>query len=196
MNKSIYIVRHGNTESNNRNVYAGFSPEGLTDEGIDQTKILGQKMRHLNVSTIYTSPIERAVQTAQILNNEINGQIILDSDLAEIRMGPWEGLSENDVMNQYPMQYRLWHERPSELNIPGRETLREVQDRALQVFKRAIQKDQNSDSILVTHVTTMRTMLLHVQRQTLDQYKTIDVPNTCTYKIAYQNGDFWVERVN
>lgn len=196
MDKIIYLVRHGNTLSNNKKIYAGSSPEGLSREGIEQVELLGEKMRDIPVSTIYTSPIKRAVHTARILNNDVGGEIIIEPDLEEIRMGPWEGLSENDVAKRYPDEYRTWLEKPEELRVEGREGLHEVQKRALRALKRSLSEYQETSSILITHVSVMRTILLRIFNLPLDLYKMIHVPNTCTYKAIFRNGKVSANRIN
>ncbi len=65
--KTIYLVRHGITRSNREKIYAGWGEEELIEEGVLGAEALGAKLKPLGISTIYTSPIKRALQTARII---------------------------------------------------------------------------------------------------------------------------------
>lgn len=196
MVKTVYLVRHGNIPSNNNKIYAGCSDEVLSEDGITQAEGLGKWMQDLDISTIYTSPIRRAIQTAQILNKYIKGELVVEPDLKEMKMGPWEGLSEDEVANKYPSAYQIWLKRPAELRLDGREALRDVQQRALKVINKILKENQNNTTLLVTHVAIIRCLLLYFNHLPLDLYKTIDIPNICTHKVIFGKGNIEIEKIN
>ena len=101
----IALVRHGEIPSNVNKVYAGRSPENLTEKGVRQAQDVANKLLSFNVGAIFTSPIQRAVQTAEIIRSKINAELITITAFRELEMGPWEGLSENDIAIQYPKEW-------------------------------------------------------------------------------------------
>lgn len=178
---TIYMLRHGITRSNRERIYAGWSDERLTEEGIIRVNTLGRVIKDWSISAIYTSPIRRAVQTAHILNNYIKGQIIIDHDLREMKMGPWEGMSENEVERKFPYEYKIWQEKPSELVLDGRETLWEIQQRSVNAINRITERGKIS--LVVTHVAIIRCIILYFNHLSLNFYKSISVPNTYVHHL-------------
>ncbi len=80
-NKTIYLIHHGNTRSNTEKVYAGWSKEPLAEKGIMQANTAGKQMRNWGISVLYTSPIKRAIHTAEILNEHIKTKLTVDLTL-------------------------------------------------------------------------------------------------------------------
>lgn len=93
----IYLVRHGECDSNLKKIY-NYKYEGLNDTGKEQAKILRDKIKDIHFDIIYSSPLLRAKQTAEILNIQ-NTQIIYDERLREREHGNLEGKSL-DVTNR------------------------------------------------------------------------------------------------
>ena len=104
----VYLIRHSVTESNKKKIYAGWSEEELAHEGIVQADRLGIRLKNSKISKIYSSPIKRALQTAEIINKYMKTEIKIESGFKEMQLGPWEGLSEDQVELNFPTEYRLW----------------------------------------------------------------------------------------
>lgn len=190
MNKTIYLVRHGCTVSNQRGVYAGSSKEGLTEKGAAHADALGRKMAKWGIESIYTSPVGRAVQTAEILNKHIGAELTVEPDLDEMKLGPWEGLSENVVAQRYPNELRMWQSQPSKLRLRERETLEDIQSRAVNAINKISEHHFCTTSLAVTHVAVIRCLIMHFRKLDLDTYKKINIPNLCTHQLLFQNGLF------
>ena len=86
------MIRHGEIPSNVNKVYAGRSPEGLTEKGVQQARQVSEKLKEYEVEAIYSSPIQRALQTAQIISEKNGLDFRVEEAFREIEMGPWEGL--------------------------------------------------------------------------------------------------------
>jgi len=112
----------------------GRSQEGLAPEGIAQAENLGKSLLHLGIKRIYSSPMYRALETASIIANTLKVPLEIERDLPEMELGIWAGLTEEEVSKKFPEDYRLWNTKPANLILPGRETLAEVQDRALKAI--------------------------------------------------------------
>ncbi len=94
-------------------------------------------MSDRNIDVIYTSPIRRAIQTAEIISTFLNvSKIRIEEALKEMKLGPWEGLSENEIAIKYPEEFKLWNSKPVKLKLPGRETLSTVQNRAVKAVRK------------------------------------------------------------
>ena len=100
-------------------------------------------------------------------------------------MGPWEGMSEEDVAKQYPKEWAQWNTSPESLSINGRETLQELQTRVVQGM-RNIEKLNNCTSVLVvTHVAVIRVVTLFARDISLNLYKSIDVGNAKVFRFSF-----------
>lgn len=182
---TIFLIRHGITNSNIEKVYAGWGEEELNGEGIAQTNMLGGKMQGWGISTIYASPIKRALQTAQILNRYIGEKLVIEPDFEEMKMGPWEGLSERKIAVEYPSEYKIWLEKPGGLKLHGRETLDEVQQRAVRAINKILKIESGRISLVVTHVAIIRCLFLYFNHLPLNLYKTIDIPNLSVFQLTW-----------
>ena len=180
----ILLVRHGEILSNLKKVYAGKSSEALTEKGVLQAEILSQKLKsEYNVHAMYSSPIQRAVQTAELISELTGIDYKIDYSFRELEMGPWEGMAESEVAEQYPEEWEIWNIRPAELKLPGRETLDELLERVLKGLGRIYDDERDRTIVVVTHVAIIRVLLLWHAKQTLNGYKKIYVPNAEVFEI-------------
>jgi len=186
--KTLYLVRHGKTLSNTGKIYAGRSPEPLTPDAAGEAEELGRKLRHLPVGAVYASPVRRALQTAEIIATPQSLPVTIEPGLTEILMGPWKGLSEDQVEKEFPKEYAMWQTQPSRVKIAGRETLKDVQTRAIEGIRRILAGGEKRKILAVTHVAVIRCLTLHFRDRDLDDYKKIAVPNLSVQALNF-DGD-------
>jgi broad specificity phosphatase PhoE len=186
-----YFVRHGQIHSNKIKVYAGWNDEGLTPLGVHQANETGIALSKEGIKTVYCSPLKRTKQTAQIICSYINCKPVLNDHFIELKMGPWEGLSERDISNLYPEEWRLWNTFPAELSLPGRETLQELQKRVLSGLSsiKTKNKDKELTVLIVTHVAIIRVVQLFFEKKSLNEYKKISVDNGSLFSFDTLNLD-------
>jgi len=171
-----YFVRHGEIESNTKKIYAGWSDEALTEKGIQQAKEAAEELTGLEISSIYTSPLKRAVQTAEIIGGFLKKSPILNESFKELRLGKWEGRSEREIQRNFPDEWKMWNTRPAELVLDGRESLQELLNRVLGGIEKIREREVDGSVLVVTHVAIIRVLLLHSQGKDLNLYRTVPVP--------------------
>ncbi len=174
------MVRHGETASNRVGRYAGWSDEPLTETGREQSVRLGRSLSGAGVAQIRTSCIARARETAHRVGSVLNVPVIEDERLNELRMGPWEGLTDAEIAERYPAEHTIWVTRPDKLRLPGRETLFELAQRVAAASEPA---SSGVRELLLTHVAPIRVALLLANQRRLAEYRTIDVPNCHCFEI-------------
>ncbi len=179
----LLLVRHGEISSNINKVYAGRSPEKLTERGLVQAREVSEQLKKYLVHALYTSPVYRAIQTSEIIGEAIGLNFQIDEVFREIEMGPWEGLSEERVAELYPEEWRIWLNRPADLKLPGRETLEDLLKRTLGGIQKIYQNAGDKNIVIVTHVAVVRVLLLWHTKQSLNLYKTIHVPNAGVFEM-------------
>jgi probable phosphoglycerate mutase len=119
MNTHILLVRHGQSTFNAEKRFQGCSDDSvLTEQGHQMAYQTGLALSHLSFTAAYTSPLQRAQQTAQGLLSAIttgardSPQLHVHPDLAEIDLPLWQGRSYQEVRQQFAEDYEHWKERP------------------------------------------------------------------------------------
>jgi broad specificity phosphatase PhoE len=187
--KNIFIVRHGEILANRERRYAGWSDEELTAMGIEQAQETAERLRRLEVSILYTSPIKRAVQTAEIIGRALKLNPIVEQSITELQMGPWEGKSENEIEIEFKTEWLIWNTKPAELRLQGRETLSELLERSMRGVENMIFRANTLGKIAaVTHVAIIRILFLYKNNIDINSYRNIHVPNTSIFD--YNAGRF------
>jgi len=171
------MVRHGEIPANVNKIYAGTISEQLTPRGIRQTEEIADKLKSCNVHSLFSSPIPRAIQTAEIISKKIGKDLVIDHTFREMELGLWEGMSENDIARMYPEEWDTWLSRPAKLKLPGRETLDELLKRVLRGIQRIYHEANDRHIVIVTHVAIIRVLSLWHENKSLNHYKKFHVPN-------------------
>jgi len=133
----LYLSRHGETVFNRENRFCGQAASPLTAKGIAEAHRNGQALRRSiggrDELRLISSPLERALRTAEIIRDELGHRerpIETDARLREISFGAWEGLTLDEIKSRDPLEWERriddrWHHAP-----PGGESYAEVVARA------------------------------------------------------------------
>lgn len=141
--KNIWLIRHGETPGNRKKRYIGITDEPLTEKGIAQARALNVG----RVDAVYTSPLQRCVQTAQIAFPNV--PYILCDGLIECNFGLFEG--ENaDEMAAFAA-YRKWVDGGCTGDIPGGESVKAFKERCCAAFTAEIRSSFAAKAAFVTH---------------------------------------------
>ena len=89
----LYVIRHGETTWNTQARLQGMSDIPLNDNGVSLARKTGEAMRDIPFTRIYTSPLKRAVQTAELVAGGRQIPVVIEDRIREISFGEWEGLS-------------------------------------------------------------------------------------------------------
>lgn len=114
----FYFVRHGVSNWNSENRLCGRTDVPLSDEGRRQAARLAERLRGLAPAALYTSPLRRAVETAEIIAATVSLTPVTDERLVELDYGAWEGKTFAEVMEQDAEAFRAWDADPG--NVPPR----------------------------------------------------------------------------
>src|SRR3989338_2055553 len=97
---SIIFLRHGQAKNNLERILTGRTPGvPLTEKGIDQAEKAAKFLEHMNISAIYSSPIERAKHTAEIVGKHNSLDVTIDDRLIELDMGKFTGVPYDEIFN-------------------------------------------------------------------------------------------------
>lgn len=185
---TLELIRHGETESSRTRRFAGWSDELLTADGREGVARLGRALE-LRGGRVYTSPVRRAVETAEILAAELSLPVHTVHDLHEIELGEWTGLTEGEVAERWPEAYREWLERPDRLEVRGRERLEDVRQRAVgaidQIGKAEL-SEESGPAVVITHLAVIRVLWLTANDRPLSEYHAVTGRHDEVYTLTWE----------
>jgi len=155
----LFVARHGSTPLVEENRFSGSIGVDLSDEGRLQAAALGERLRGERITAIYTSPMSRAVQTAQLAARAIRLEPILRDGLREISHGHWEGMKRSDVEERFAGEYAAWEADPFRFAPEGGESGVQVLARALPVIQQIVAAHPGERVLVVSHKATIRLVL-------------------------------------
>jgi len=146
----IILVRHGETEWNVAEVFRGRIDIELNETGIKQAELLAEYLSHMKIDAVYSSPLKRALKTAEIIASYHKTAVEVAPGLIDFDYGEWQGLAHQEVRNKYEELYAEWINNPDQVRIPTGESLGEVRERAMGVVSDVIAKYEGI-VVLVSH---------------------------------------------
>ncbi|MDJ0636872.1 MAG: histidine phosphatase family protein [Xenococcaceae cyanobacterium MO_188.B29] len=171
-NTRVILVRHGRSTYNDRGIYQGSSDESvLTEKGQKDAYKTGIALQSIDIDCIYTSPLQRAQQTArEILNarkQSVQGlpRLLITDKLKEIHIAPWQGLSYQYVQENFPQEYYYWKNFPHQFKLVDREKKQEtipvidLYQQAEQFWQEILPQHQGKTILVVSHGGTNRALI-------------------------------------
>ena len=156
----IIFLRHGQAENNTEKILAGRSPGvNLTETGIQQAEQTGKMLELLNVSKIYSSPIDRALQTSEIVGKHCDLEIIPDQRLIELDMGKFTKMPYDEIFAKHGNVFLKFYEGNDEVSENGVETFATVQKRVFDMVDFVVKNHKNENVVLVTHMDPIKAMI-------------------------------------
>jgi len=146
----LILVRHGETVWNVEKIYRGRADVNLDEVGIKQAELLGQYLSNWELEAIYSSPLKRALATANIIARYHKIGVYIADGLIDFDYGEWQSLPEQEVRKLYPALLDKWHNNPHEVRMPSGESLADVRERAAGIVDDVISKYKGS-VVLASH---------------------------------------------
>lgn len=156
---TIILARHGESEGNERALFRGRRDFPLTERGINQARALAQALIPLEVTRVFTSPLSRALETAQSIAEAVAAPLETVQGFTNMALGPWEGHSKEEVAQNYAEEWELWLKNPERLRLPGAETLDQVQSRAYSNLQHLINHHRGETLVIVSHRTVLKPLV-------------------------------------
>ncbi|WP_343009684.1 histidine phosphatase family protein [Clostridium celatum] len=195
MNTIIYLTRHGQTLWNIEKRLQGRGNSPLTEDGIERAKELRDRIKGMNIDVIYSSPIERALNTANIIKGDKNIEVITDDGLMEMCFGDYEGRRTDEVMKENPSwDIGLIMKGNTILSAPNGENLAEVRDRVSKTMDRIIEENRGKTILIVAHGITLKALMYYFKD---DEVNDEVVGQATLTKINIdENNNFYIEYKN
>lgn len=187
MSTKLYLIRHGETEWNCLGKYQGSSDMNLSKRGILQARYLHKRL-HGKYDCIYTSPMKRAFQTAEIIAGDEKDKLKIENDLREIDYGEWEGLTADEILKKYPDEYNKW--KTDKIKAPlcgGDLSLKNASIRAKNAILKIARSNPLKKVLVVAHGGIIRAGLIGIFEFDMSLYHKIVLANTAISEVDFDN---------
>ncbi len=166
----LILVRHGETEWNKvRRIQGNRSDPRLSLEGLKEADRLAAALRAERIDAIYSSPLKRAAETAQIIGDACGVRVHLLEDLREIDVGELDGLFERELSGRHQDAWQRLREGDAATPLPGGESLQDVQKRTSWAMDRILERHVDETVVVVGHLLTNLSILCQALDMELGQ---------------------------
>ena len=161
----LFLVRHGQTSGNVQRVWQGWIGGELTPLGVQQAEATARRLAACgeDIDALYSSPLHRAWQTAQIVGQALGLSPVAHEGLKEIWFGEIEGVTLEEFAARYPELYRRWSNRNDmSFTWPGGESRAEFHQRAGRAIEEIVARHDGGSIVIASHGGTLRAILAHL----------------------------------
>lgn len=156
----IYLVRHGESVGNEKDLMYGHTDYPLTKRGIEDAKLVASKLKDSSYTVCYSSLLKRANQTADICVMNRNIPVIRMDNLNEQYMGDFENISFQDMMVKYPKESKGMMDNWVKNGPVGGETFDELYDRVSTFADMILEKKE--DVLIVAHFGSLAALMVRI----------------------------------
>lgn len=193
----IYFIRHGETLWNTLKIFQGRSDSPLTELGISQAEKLSEKLKDIEFTDFYSSPMGRTIQTTKIIMGDRKQEIKFIEEFKEISMGDIEGIPRSEFEEKYPKEFYDFFNNPADYDpkVYHGENYYEVIERVKKGLDKLLSYLNDSDRVVVvTHGVTLKALFHVITKEKMDVLGAAKVPqNTSVSIVKYKDGKFNIE---
>jgi probable phosphomutase (TIGR03848 family) len=191
----VLLVRHGVTPTTGR-ILPGRRPGlHLSDEGVRQAENAARRIAKLKrVAAIYSSPLERARETARAIARARRMPVRIERGLLEIDIGQWAGRKLDDLRKR--PEWDVVQRHPSAFRFPGGESFSEMQARITGALARIVAQHPGRVIVAVSHADPIKAVVSHALGVPLDLFQRIMIGTASITAIAYGRTNATVLTVN
>lgn len=195
----VYLVRHGQTDSNSRGVFHGVTDVPLNALGLRQADLVARRIRAIaDLTSLHSSPLQRALRTAQAISKTTGLEPRLHRGLQEMDFGDGEGLAIAEMVTRWPeLAQRFTDPEDWDARFPAGESRREFHDRVRQTLDRIVTQHTGERLLIVAHGGVIGSVVSQVlgenpndwQRYAVDNCSVTHLELATTGPIAHLVGD-------
>ena len=191
------LVRHGQSDWNNKNLFTGWENPGLTSKGIDEAHATGLLLKKQSkiYSYLFTSLLDRAINTANIILEELdlNGiNVVRDEALNERDYVELTGLNKDDAREKWGEdQVHIWR-RSFDIPPPGGESLKDTADRVIPYYENKILPllFENNNILVSAHGNSLRALVMHIEGLSPEEILQREIATGQPISYDFSNGKF------
>ena len=154
----LFLVRHGETDWNLAQRFQGHSDVPLNQVGLRQAQALRDRLSDETITSIYSSDLGRAYETAKIIANGKNN-LQSDARLREVHFGDWEGLTYYEIQAKFPEQLLAWEQDAYKTAPPNGETLEQLVEHTQSILNDFLVNHKDETILIVAHGGVIRVLI-------------------------------------
>lgn len=192
----VLLIRHGESESNVNQTFGGTTDALLTKKGHMQAEKCAETLKAEKIDKLITTDLSRAKVTAEYINKYQNLDIEINNNFSEMNFGKFEGMTYQEILDQYPKEAIEWRDHYVEYTLPEGESLETFYERSNTAFTRmmtALRFDRsiNYDDYtvaIVAHGGTIQSILTQIYMNDIESYWKFAIDNCGIAIVEYLNG--------
>ena len=190
----LHLLRHGQHNLGG-GVLAGRTPGvGLTERGRAEIAAACDRLAGEHIAALYASPLQRTRESAELVSERLGLPIEFRDDLIELDFGEWTGTTFDTIRDD--PRWQPWSQHRSLSRIPGGETMRAVQFRAVEALLESSERHRDAACVIVSHGDVIRSALVFALGMPLDFYGRIEVGLGSLSTIRIDDGGIRVVSIN
>ena len=196
---TVFLIRHGATALNFQvppRIQGNKSNHGLSPAGKIQAERTGTLLGILGCSKVYSSPLRRAQQTAELIAARCQAAVVVVEELIEVDAGQWEEMTWQEVGLSAPLEYAQFIADPSAHGYLGGENLTDVLKRVLPAVTKIAQLNRHRQVAIVSHNVVNRVVMSHLLGLSLSRARELKQDNCGINVLRYQEDRLVVETLN
>jgi len=191
----VILARHGETDWNVAEIFRGGVDVALNETGLRQAELLGEYLSGVKIDAIYSSPLKRALRTAEAIASRQALGVSIAPGLIDFDFGEWQGLSHQEVKDRYRELYAEWASHPDKVKMPAGESLEDVRKRAMAVVRDLV-KRYDGTVVLVSHRVVNKVLICALLGLNNSHFWNIKLDTCGITSFSYEGGSFILTRHN
>lgn len=188
MTTVLYVARHGESDWNAANRFQGHIDRPLTSRGRAQAATLAERLAEVPLEAVYSSPLRRALETAEAVAMQKGLPPVTLPDLREVDVGTWAGLSRAEVVERFPQAFQRWLDGGE--GWEGGETYGQMSERVLAVMLEIAERHRDGSVLVVSHGGPVRAVAAAAAEMDVHAYRRLHrvEVNAGFFRVAVEGG--------
>lgn len=193
----LLLTRHGHVDGIKPKRFRGRENLALTDLGRRQADALAARIaRESRPAAIYTSALQRCVVTGAAIGGACGVASSTLDGLMDLDYGKWQMRVQDEIKDEQPELFQLWHEAPQLVRFPGGESLQDLVARSSEALRTVLARHPGQTVVMVGHDSVNRALLLQLVDQPLSAYWKIAQDPCCLNEVEIDGSRIEVRRIN
>ncbi len=188
METTLILIRHGETEWNLKGRWQGHDDSPLTENGTRQARMVAESLAGFPFSSLYSSDLGRAMETAAHVSRETGKEIVTDTRLRERALGIFQGLTTSEMRNKYPREFQEFFKSNPDYAIRGAESTRQRFNRNIDCFNELANRHHGETIVIVCHGGVIDSLFRYVIGISLEGPRKYKIWNTGKNTFSHNQG--------
>ena len=187
----LFLVRHGQTDSNLQGRWQGWDGIPLNQQGEREATLIARRLAQTEegIAALYASPLRRAWQTAERIGEVLNLSPVPHDGLKEINFGQISGITLDEFWERFPDLYKRWRDKMDlTFTFPGGEQRTHFFQRVGEAMEEIVERHPDQKVVVVAHGGTLRAGLVHYLPVEFSEWWTYELGNCSLTRLEVRDG--------